>query len=336
MLLFLPTVAGQSLDTVRFVFIGDVMAHLPQTNAAARHGYDSYYKHIQKYIDRADIAVANMEEPLAVAPYSGYPTFSAPAALAEATKRAGFDVLLAANNHICDKGRVGLDSTRAVYNRMKVTYTGFFRDSVEEEMDNPPLLNVKGLNVAFVNFTYGLNGFKAPAPWRVNLMDSTEVKRLIAKARERGADFVIALPHWGEEYHLEYSQSQKQWAERMYGWGVDMVVGTHPHVVQAVEYEKGRLTAYSLGNYISNMSVAYGQIGLLLSVEVIVYDHFIIKVAPPQCTYLWCAKPGTFDDNYTVFPITEYECRPEAFRSRDQYNKMMTEWSGLKKKFKIE
>ncbi|MCF0172529.1 MAG: CapA family protein [Bacteroidales bacterium] len=318
-------------DTLRMCFLGDVMAHLPQTEAALKHGYDSYFSHFSEWLATSDINVANMEETIGVSPYTGYPCFSAPMALAEAVSEWGVGVFLMANNHICDKGRSGLDSTFAVYDRLPVKRAGAYRNQLEEEMVNPLILTTKGIKVAFINFTYGTNGIPVPSPYVISKLDSVTIKTAIARGRERGADLIVALPHWGEEYRLTCSREQKLWAERLYRWGVDMIVGSHPHVVQEVEYDGRHLTAYSLGNWVSNMSVPFSQIGMLLSVGVTRCEGRV-RILPPEVVYTWCGRRGHIGDNYTVVPISECVGHPEMFRSREQYNKLVSEWKALQEK----
>ena len=115
-----------------------------------------------------------------------------------------------------------------------------------------------------------------------------------------------------------------------------MIVGTHPHVPQAVEYVDGRITAYSLGNYISNMSVPYGQVGILLIATLVRREDGAIETLPPEVIYLWCGKGGLMESNYTVVPIEDFLDKPEAFRHRSQYEKMAGEYRKIKQKFKID
>lgn len=330
-------------DTLRMCFMGDVMMHYKQlraaripgvdTTKAAAYDFSSYFSHIRPHLDSSDISVANMEFPVGVAPYSGYPVFSAPESVVQEAIDAGVDLLLTANNHICDRGRRGLDSTYAIYSRLPVRFTGLWRDTLDEQLNNPAIIDANGFRVAFINFSYGYNGFAVPEPYVAGMMDSLQVKSAISRARDRGADYIVALPHWGQEYYLDASASQRRWRDNLYRWGVDMIVGTHPHVPQAVEYSQGRITAFSLGNYISNMSIAYGQVGLLLEATLVRREDGSIETLPPDVTYLWCGRAGLLEQNYTVIPIEEYLDRPEAFLSRSQYDKMVREYKQLKQKF---
>ena len=340
---FITVSRAAQRDTLRISFIGDVMSHsrqlrtalLPGADSTKASSYDfsSYFKYVKPYLDSCDISVANMEFPVGVTPFSGYPVFSAPISLAQEAIDAGVDLFLAANNHILDKGKRGLDSTFAAYDRLPVKYTGIYRDRMDEQMSNPAIIDAAGFRIAFINFTYGLNGFTVPQPYVVGQMDSTYVKEAVERARNRGADYIIALPHWGVEYNLDYHPEQKRWRNNLYRWGVDMIVGTHPHVPQAVEYTDGRITAYSLGNFVSNMSITYGQIEILLTATLVRREDGSIETLPPKVTWLWCGKGGHMEPNYTVVPIDDFVQRPDAFIQRSQYEKMMREYYRIKQKF---
>lgn len=336
---------AQERDTVEIAFIGDIMAHKPQTNRALKAGcdstlassydYSSYFKYVKSRFDSADFVVANMETPLGRPPYTGYPTFSAPASLAWEAASSGIDLFLCANNHICDKGKRGIDSTHAVYSRMGADFTGFYTSTKEEVQKSPFVTMIGGIRVAFINFTYGVNGHKVPEGYHVNLMDSTNVKMNILRAKALGAECIIATPHWGEEYHLDISEEQRRWTEMLYRWGVHAIVGTHPHVVQKTEYDGRRATAYSLGNFISNMSIVNGQIGMIYTLRLVRERDRSVRIVIPRVEYLWCAKGGKLEENYTVVPILEYLDQEEEFISKEEYRKMKREWEALKKKFDL-
>ena len=340
-------VAGSSYargrDTVRIVFIGDVMAHGPQTAAALKPGgdrtnpadydYSACFRHVRDRFDAADFVVANMEFPCGVTPYSGYPFFSAPQSLAYEAKRCGIDLFLTANNHICDKGAAGMDSTYVVYSRLGVPFTGLYRSEGEEYETNPMIVNIRGIDVAFINFTYGTNGLPVPRPWRVSLLDSTHVKEVVARAKQRGAEFIVALPHWGEEYHQKPNASQRRWVEMLFRNGVDAVVGAHPHVVQPAEFRPPHAVAYSLGNFMSNQSDVNTQIGMLYEITVVRDEKGDVSIADAVPTYLWCSRRRMLEKNYTVIPILEWIGRRDQWLDKSDYDKMIREWEGVKKTF---
>ena len=332
-------------DTLRIVFIGDVMSHGPQVTAALRSGgdrdnpadydYSGCFRHVKDRFDAADFVVANMEFPLGVKPYSGYPHFSAPQSLAYEAQRVGIDLFLTANNHICDKGSAGIDSTYAIYSRMGIPFTGIYRSEGEELENNPLIINVKGYDIAFINFTYGTNGIPVPAPWRVNLLDTLHVKRVIDRARVRGADLVVALPHWGEEYHLLPSENQREWAQFLHRNGVDAIVGGHPHVVQPLVFEPPFATVYSLGNFMSNQSDVNTQIGMICELVLTGSDGGRLTIADAIPTYTWCSRRRMLEANYTVIPILDWIGRRDDWSDKSDYDKMVREWEALKKKFNL-
>jgi hypothetical protein len=338
-------VAQPTDDTVKILFIGDVMAHMLQLETALISGgnasnpddydFSSYFKHIKPLFDSADFVVANMEYPTGVTPFSGYPIFSAPSSLDIEARNSGIDLFLKANNHLLDKGREGIDSTRAILRREGIAYTGFYADAEEEYRCNPYIDSIGGICVAIVNFTYGLNGFQIPEPYIVNMMDTTQIRKLVERAKERGAEFIIATPHWGEEYQLTESATQRRWRDSLYRYGVDAIVGTHPHVVQKCEYDTLHATAYSLGNFVSNMSIAYGQIGMVYELRLKRRPDSTIALLPPKIDYWWCARTNKLERNYTVVPIMEYLNRKEEFKE-GQYQKMVREWNAIVKKFGID
>ena len=339
------TILAAQPDTIRIVFIGDVMSHGPQVTAALRPGgnpahpadfdYRSYFQYVRPWFREADLVVANMEFPVGVQPYSGYPFFSAPPALPEEAQRSCVDVFLTANNHLCDRGRAGLDSTYIHYSRMGVRFTGFYRSEGEEYEKDPLIIDIRGHRIALANFTYGTNGLPVPPPYRINLLDSTHIKEVLARGRTRGAEYIIALPHWGEEYQLTPNASQRSWADLFFREGADAIVGAHTHVVQPVELaEDGRPVAWSLGNYVSNQPFPYSQIGMLLSLT-LVCDEDSISVAGLCPTYLWCSRHGMYEKNYTVFPILDWIGRRDEWLNKSEYDKMLREWTDLKTKFNL-
>jgi len=332
-------------DTVRILFIGDVMAHKLQLETALIDGgnasnpddydFSSYFKYIKPLFDSADFVVANMEYPTGVTPFSGYPIFSAPSSLDIEARNSGIDLFLKANNHLLDKGRAGIDSTRTILLREGIAYTGFYADKEEEYRCNPFIDSIGGICVAIINFTYGLNGFQIPEPYIVNMMDTTQIRKLVERAKERGAEFIIATPHWGEEYQLAESATQRRWRDSLYRYGVNAIVGTHPHVVQKCEYDTLHATAYSLGNFVSNMSIAYGQIGMVYELRLKRRPDSTIALLPPKIDYWWCARTNKLERNYTVVPIMEYIDKKEQFKE-GQYEKMVREWNAIVKKFGID
>ena len=328
-----PSILVELYDTISITFIGDVMQHGKQLkdalvggadpNLAESYQYGYTFKYIEERLQQSDLAVANMEFPVGLTPYSGYPLFSAPETIIHQAQKSGIDLFLLANNHLFDKGKRGFMSTLDAYERAGAKYTGAYRSPQQQSDENPVMYNIKGIRVAFINFTYGTNGMPVPAPCTINLMDSTYVKETITKARNMGSDIIICLPHWGEEYMLTPSAHQKKWAKMMFREGADIIIGGHPHVPQSAEYSSSKALFYSLGNYISNQTTPdYTQLEMMVTIHIRKNSYTgEATLLPPDIEYLWCFKKDEFAPHYTVVPVEDivgkkYEVKDTFQRSR--------------------
>lgn len=321
-------------DTLSICFIGDVMMHASQIEEARSRGtgYDftSYFSLIQEDLAAADIAVANMEFSLGGEPYTGYPAFSAPDEIALHAAECGIDVFLAANNHIYDRSLTGAERTLGIYRDLTVShgiaFTGLASDEEEMRRIYPLILNVKGIRLALVNFTYATNGGRKEGWPKVCYMDSRhEISDAMSRAREREADIIAVLPHWGEEYRLRHSPQQEALAGSLADEGADLIIGTHPHVVQDTAVINGGRTfvAYSLGNAVSNMSAENTQLELMVKVYVARHLNGDIEMLRPELKFLWCSRPGGFNGRYTVVPVEEYIGRRYEWKGPWDYDKMI-------------
>ena len=271
----LPAVSLLS-DTLRLLFVGDLMQHQGQIDAArTARGYDysACFAYVKEVISQADFAVANLEVTLGGKPYRGYPAFSAPDEYLTAIHNAGFNVLLTANNHCLDRGRKGLERTLRLIDSLHIPAAGTYTDIEDRRTRYPLLLEKKGFRIALLNYTYGTNGIPVPSPAVVNLIDTTVIAQDIEKARQLHPDVLLACMHWGVEYQSLPGKEQQKLAQWLFAKGVDHIIGAHPHVVQPIEVHtdsltrQKRLVAYSLGNFISNMSARRTDGGLMLQME---------------------------------------------------------------------
>jgi poly-gamma-glutamate capsule biosynthesis protein CapA/YwtB (metallophosphatase superfamily) len=160
-------------NSLRIVFAGDVMGHDTQINAACVDSTDSYdyedcFSCLKPFLEKADIAVANLEVTLAGPPYEGYPRFSSPDALLDGLMDAGFNVLVNANNHALDRGSEGFKRTQEVVGRKGMIMTGSFISSGQREQSYPLILEKNGIMLAMLNYTYGTNGLQPDTPNVVN------------------------------------------------------------------------------------------------------------------------------------------------------------------------
>lgn len=324
---FIPT-----SDTVRIYLLGDVMMHSRQLE----YDYHAFLQHMAPTMQSADLCIANMEFPLAGKPYTGYPAFSTPDGYAEYLADCGTDVFLLGNNHVLDRGDAGLVRTLEVYDGIKerrgVEYTGAAADTSAYARLNPLILRRKGIKIAIINFSYGSN-YGASGRWPALFrMDRKEVGEAFRKARESGADFILALPHWGEEYRLLHNASQEDWARWMVREGAGAVVGSHPHVVQDTTSIYGVPVIYSLGNAISNMSAINTRLELAVTLTV-VKDRTTgeVTLLKPDLDFLWCTLPGMLTDNYSTISIKEWTTRRDEWSTVSDFDNMLETLARVKR-----
>ena len=251
-----------SQERITLLFVGDLMQHRAQIDAArtsdGKYDYSPCFSLIKEEISCADIAIGNLEVTLGGKPYQGYPTFSAPDEYLQAIKDAGFDVLLTANNHCLDRGKTGLERTITQIESFSIPYAGTYRNAIERKQLYPLFIRKKGFCIAILNYTYGTNGIKVSAPNIVNYIDKKTILKDIHSAQAVRPDAIIACMHWGEEYQSLPNREQCELADWLLKQGVTHIIGSHPHVIQPMELRTNgnqqHAIVYSLGNFISNMS----------------------------------------------------------------------------------
>ncbi len=268
--------------SIRIIFAGDLMGHMPWINSGLKNGeyhYDTAYTYIKPYIEKADYAILNLETTLNGPPYTGYPMFTSPDALAADAKKAGFDYMALANNHCADRGNSGIRRTNYVLDSLKIPHTGSFNDTSMYEKTYPPIIEIKGIRIAVLNYTYSTNGIPVYAPNYVNIIDSTAILEGIKKAKAKKPDFIMAIMHWGEEYSRTESDRQARFAKLMAANGVDLVFGAHPHVVQPIKTlpsskDSSRIVPvfYSTGNFLCNQRDRYKDGGVFAEVTICKVD----------------------------------------------------------------
>lgn len=254
----------ESSAEISVIMVGDILLHTPVEEAAKQedgsYNFNAIFTNLQEEIQAADLAIVNQEviiggEELGI---SGYPAFNAPFEVGDALVKAGFDVVCHGTNHALDKGKKGLISCIDFWkeNYPEIAILGIHES--QEEQDNIFIYEQDDIRVAVLNYTYGTNGISLPddMPFAVDMLEKERVIADIQRAEE-SADFTILCPHWGTEYKLEPSAEQEMWTEIFLENGVDLVLGTHPHVIEPVEWvvdeETGHkmLVYYSLGNFVN-------------------------------------------------------------------------------------
>ena len=263
--------------------IGDIMCHNSQYTDAYVASSDTYdfsyvFEDIKQYIEPADIAIGNIETTFAGKErgYSNYPTFNSPEQLATNLKDLGIDVLCTANNHSLDKGYSGLTSTLKFLDDAGISHMGTY-DSAESQ--NEILIkDVNGIKIAFLAYTYGTNGIPVPKnnPYCINLIDKDLILKHLELAKEQEPDLICVNMHWGLEYKTKQNSEQEELADFLFTNGVDIILGSHPHVLQPMEKKtitledgstKDCFVIYSLGNFISGQNQDNTRNSVILNIE---------------------------------------------------------------------
>ncbi len=266
---------------VSFVAVGDNLIHAPiynQARSRTSNGYDfSYaYENFADRIAEPDVAILNQEVVISQEHnVSSYPQFNSPVELGDEMLKIGFDVFNIATNHSIDCGEKGLISAINFWKDRNAITCGAYLN--KDDYANIPMHEVNGAKIAYVGFTQSTNGLSLPEDSDVMLIqakDETLLQTRIMDAKEI-ADIVIVNAHWGNEYTHEPTQDQRLLAEKLASWGADVIIGTHPHVIQPVEYIEnpdGRrtLVAYSLGNFISAQNRGPRMLGGVLNFDIVV------------------------------------------------------------------
>jgi len=313
--------------TLSFLFLGDIMGHDTQIRAAlnkedSTYDYSVNFKYVKDLFDQNDITVANLEVTLAGPPFKGYPAFSSPDNLASASKEAGIDYFITANNHSCDRRKHGILRTLDVLDSLQIPHTGTFRNKEERASIYPLKIEQNGISVALLNYTYGTNGIPVPEPTVVNIIDIATIKADLAVAKRMNVDKIIVCMHWGIEYQRQPNQTQKDLYNICKNNGADIVIGGHPHVIQKMEWEGDNFVVYSLGNYISNQRKQYTDGGAMVRIEL---EKKNGEVSIKEAGYYlsWVYKPWMNGKRvFTILPASQYESDDAFFQSKESKEKM--------------
>ncbi|MCR3955919.1 MAG: CapA family protein [Gudongella sp.] len=275
---------AREFSTLKIIAVGDLMFHMPQINSAREDDgsfdFNPPFHYVAEQIKDADIAIANLETVTAGDDigFSGFPRFNSPEAVLDAISDTGFDLIVTSNNHSLDKGKDGIINTIDAIRDRGMEYIGTSKDRRRPFV----VMDANNIKIGIISYTYGLNGLDSllTAEERenmVNLIDRDLISEDILALNEENVDLIIAYMHWGNEYHSSYSTDQKELAEFLNNNGVDIILGSHPHVIQGIEEihsdTKMTFVAYSMGNFISNqrydtMGVSATEDGMMVQIEV--------------------------------------------------------------------
>ena len=263
------------------VFAGDLMQNLPQVRAAhdnqgGGYDYSESFQFVKPVFQEADMAVVNLETTIsATGNFTGFPIFRSPKELTKSLCDMGIDVAVLANNHAFDGGRQGVNTTLSFLDSVGIQHTGVFTDGYDFLNNHPLYLSVKGLQFALLNYTYGTNGLPVPEGMYINRIDTFSIVRDLQQIDRSTTDGVIVFFHWGNEYARYPNQEQIALAELCHRYGAEIVIGSHPHVVQPIAYEEDEegiirnVTVFSLGNLVSNQRNRYQDGGIIVAIDVL-------------------------------------------------------------------
>lgn len=333
---------------VNIVAAGDIIIHEDQLKAqfnedTGEYNFDNNFKYVKPHIESADIALANLETTLAgeEQKYTGYPLFNSPSSIVDAIKSCGFDILSTVNNHTIDRGSAGVLSTVAEVQKRNIKVVG-----TRESLDKDPYIleDVKGIKMGVISYSYEtprkgknktLNAIEIPSDI-VNLLntfsyeyieeDLSKIKVQIDEMKSKGAEAIIFFIHWGNEYDREPNVHQKSIASRLCDYGVDIIIGSHPHVVQPMEFitsektGKKSLVVYSMGNFISNQQYErtnnrYTEDGILVNIQ-LKKNKVSKDVTISGVTYIptWVHRYSANSRFvYEILPLTEALANKEKF-----------------------
>lgn len=337
-----PVVSAPKDITINMSVVGDIMCH--STNFADAYNsenktydFSKVFTDIKQYISEADIAIGNLETTFAGEEigYSGYPTFNTPAALAQNLSDLGIDVLSTANNHSLDKRYNGLVSTLDELDKVGISHTGTYRS--QEEQNNILIKNVNGINIAFLSFTYGTNGIPVPAgkEYCVNLIDETLILDQLTRAKSLNPDLICVNMHWGDEYKLTANATQKKLADLLFKNGADIILGSHPHVLESMEKRtvtledgttKDGFLIYSLGNFMSGQLIEDTRNSIILQLKITKHNDNTITIDSYNYVPIYMYDKGTGQkDRYKILDINNFISLYEKGNSsisEDLYNKL--------------
>lgn len=307
-----------AVSSVSLVAVGDNLIHNTLISAGEQEDgsldYSSFYENIKNDISSADIAVINQETILGGSEfeYTGYPVFNSPWEIGTAAIDAGFDIFTCATNHSLDKGYAGIEQECAFFDQHpEVVHVG--TNDSEEDYNSIIYYEKNSIRFAILNYTYGTNGIPIPesSPWCVNMMDKEKITADVNAAKQN-ADVIIVFPHWGTENSTSVSDYQREYVQLFSDLGVDIVIGTHPHVLQPVEWVENETTGkkmlvyYSLGNFISHQTSLNQLCGGMAEIKIEKENGEIsitsAKLVPVVCWY----KSSGDKYEFSVYKLSDY------------------------------
>ena len=295
--------------TMSLVMVGDVLIHesvyLDAKTSDGSYDFSKMFTYIKPLIKDYDLKYCNQESIIGGKNLgiSGYPNFNSPDEIGETIVDLGFNMIGLANNHAFDLGEKAIIYSTSFWKKYDNIITSGSYPSMEER-GSVKIYEKNGIKYAFLAYTTGLNGYSLNGKdYLVNVYDKETVKKDIEKVKS--ADVIIVAMHWGNEYTNIPTNSQREIAEYLSGLGVNLIIGTHPHVVQPITYIGDTLVIYSLGNFISNQLVIdiNPAIGLLLGLDITVNDDGSVTFDIKDKELIYSYSDNS--TNFKVIPFSE-------------------------------
>lgn len=279
--------AAAGLKSVRFRFIGDIMVTTSQLASSYQGGtfdFSNEFAYVRPYMQNADFTIANLETTIGKyknSNYSGYPQFNSPESLLGDLKNCGIDMFTLCNNHMLDRWFDGMKNTVGWVEEYGFQHVGAYRTKAER--NGVKIIEINGIKFGFLAYTTSTNTMEdrgcdpAVKEYAVPYFSRADIEADVKRLRSAGAEVVICFPHWGAEYIREPDENQTYYAKKLYQAGVDIIIGSHSHMVQPMGFKTITTTSgdskevflmYSMGNFISNMTVKHTDSGVILELTV--------------------------------------------------------------------
>lgn len=343
-------ISNDKVSYVKFMFVGDIPINRKIVEAAYRsknHSYDfqPIFHYIRPYLNLGDIVVGNLETVVGTPPYGKYPQYATPKEIATSLKYAGFNLVMTANGKGINTTDETLETQSEILKKVRIKSTGTFKNKTDKANNNPLMIEKKGVKIAFLNYLQGIEANTGSTPI-TNHIDTAIMANDIKVAREKGAEFIIVYMNWGTGFEVKSNYSQQEIAKFLVFNGVDLVVGTHPHVVQEMdvhEFYEGEtktregLVVYSLGDFLSTANSTKVNSSAIFEVvisktkktkKIKIEDYGYI---PTYCySYNFAGKK-----TWTIVPVRQVELDniEIQFMSKYDRDKMMRAAENIRYKF---
>lgn len=319
---------------ISFIGVGDNLIHdsifLSAQQADGTYDFTPMYEHIGEAVETADLAFLNQETIMAGTdyPYSGYPAFNTPDDLAYDMAELGFDLVNGATNHTLDYDYPGAIHAINLWSQFEdLIYTGAFLD--EQDRNTVRTIEREGVTFSFLAYTYGTNGIMPDTDWRVAYFDDEKIRQDVARAKEV-SDVVIVSAHWGDENTPVVNEFQEHYAQLFADLEVDVVIGTHPHIIQPIEWKTGvngneMLVVYSLGNLLAHSLEDFNTLGGMISFDFVVDEegtHVENVLFEPTVSH-YTAKQENIEGtrrNFKIYMLDQYTEELAAEHGLNGYN----------------